>query len=72
MIDLLADDKILVQMGSHREGKNKEERERYLSGLKKAVYDMRRDQVKDFPKVAAGIAAYRRRYLEDPSSVLPL
>ena len=67
-----ADDKILIQMGSQREGKTQEEKERYLQGLKEIVNDMRRDQVKDFSRVASGIAAYRKRFLQDPSRILPL
>jgi hypothetical protein len=66
------DDKILVQMGAVREGETEEEKEHYLAGLKEFINDMRRDKVKDFDTVAAEIAAYRRRFLKDPSRVLPL
>lgn len=69
---MLTDDKILVQMGSLREGKTQEEKDNYLAGLKQIINDMRRDQVKDFSTVAAEIAAYRRRFLQDPSRILPL
>ncbi|KAJ5317506.1 hypothetical protein N7508_002014 [Penicillium antarcticum] len=68
----LSDDKILVQMGAVREGETEEEKENYLAGLKEIINDMRRDKVKDFDTVAAEIAAYRRRFLKDPSRVLPL
>ncbi|KAK2754400.1 hypothetical protein FQN54_007044 [Arachnomyces sp. PD_36] len=68
----LSDDKILVQMGSRREGKTPQEKEEYIAGLKKIISDMRREKVKDFNTVATEIAAYRRRFLEDPSRVLPL
>ncbi|KAJ6001980.1 hypothetical protein N7522_007207 [Penicillium canescens] len=68
----LSDDKILVQMGAVREGETEEEKENYLAGLKEIINDMRRDKVKDFDIVAAEIAAYRRRFLKDPSRVLPL
>ncbi|KAF7592636.1 hypothetical protein BBP40_012658 [Aspergillus hancockii] len=67
-----ADDKILVQMGSLREGKTTEEKDSYITGLKNIINDMRRDKVKDFSTVATEIAAYRRRFLQDPSRVLPL
>ena len=67
-----ADDKILVQMGSLREGKTQEERDKYIEGLKQIINDMRRDKVKDFNTVATEIAAYRRRFLQDPSRVVPL
>ncbi|KAH2980168.1 hypothetical protein KXW58_003033 [Aspergillus fumigatus] len=68
----LSDDKILVQMGSLREGKTPEEKDQYIAGLKQIINDMRRDKVKDFNTVATEIAAYRRRFLQDPSRVLPL
>ncbi|RAH62868.1 hypothetical protein BO85DRAFT_359557 [Aspergillus piperis CBS 112811] len=68
----LSDDKILVQMGSLREGKTPEEKDEYIAGLKQIINDMRRDKVKDFNTVATEIAAYRRRFLQDPSRVLPL
>lgn len=67
-----ADDKILVQMGSLREGKTPEEKDQYIAGLKEIINEMRRDKVKDFNTVATEIAAYRRRFLQDPSRVLPL
>ncbi|OQD65645.1 hypothetical protein PENPOL_c005G01069 [Penicillium polonicum] len=66
------DDKILVQMGSVREGQTEEEKETYLAGLKEIINDLRRDKVKDFDTVASEIAAYRRRFLQDPSRVLSL
>ncbi|CEJ60203.1 hypothetical protein PMG11_08787 [Penicillium brasilianum] len=68
----LSDDKILIQMGSVREGQTEEEKETYLAGLKEIINEMRRDKVKDFSTVASEIAAYRRRFLQDPSRVLPL
>lgn len=67
-----ADDKILIEMGAVREGQTEEEKETYISGLKEIINEMRRDKVKDFSTVAAEIAAYRRRFLQDPSRVLPL
>ncbi|KAL4734023.1 hypothetical protein BDV11DRAFT_175152 [Aspergillus similis] len=68
----LSDDKILIQMGSLREGKTAEESDKYVAGLKEAINDMRRDKVKDFNTVAAEIVAYRRRFLQDPTRVLAL
>lgn len=68
----LADDKILIQMGSVREGDTEQEREAYIAGLKEIINEMRREKVKDFGSVASEIAAYRRRFLQDPSRVLPL
>ncbi|KAJ5191287.1 uncharacterized protein N7498_010272 [Penicillium cinerascens] len=68
----LSDDKILIEMGAVREGQTEEEKETYLAGLKEIINEMRRDKVKEFSTVAAEIAAYRRRFLQDPSRVLPL
>ncbi|KAL4952252.1 hypothetical protein BDW69DRAFT_168171 [Aspergillus filifer] len=68
----LSDDKILVQMGSLREGKTPEESDKYVAGLKETINDMRRDKVKDMNTVATEIAAYRRRFLQDPTRVLAL
>ncbi|PLN86377.1 hypothetical protein BDW42DRAFT_159145 [Aspergillus taichungensis] len=68
----LSEDKVLVQMGSLREGKTSEEKDNYIAGLKQIINDMRRDKVKDFNTVAKEIAAYRRRFLQDPSRILPL
>ncbi|KAL5334361.1 hypothetical protein BJX70DRAFT_378494 [Aspergillus crustosus] len=68
----LSDDKILVQMGSLREGKTPQESDQYVAGLKESINDMRRDKVKDMNTVASEIAAYRRRFLQDPTRVLAL
>ncbi|EPS34834.1 hypothetical protein PDE_09798 [Penicillium oxalicum 114-2] len=68
----LSDDNILIEMGSVREGRTKEEKEAYLAGLKGIINDLRRDKVKDFSTVASEIASYRRRFLQDESRVLPL
>lgn len=59
-------------MGSLREGNTPEEKDNYVTGLKEMVNELRRDKVKDFNTVATEIAAYRRRYLQDPSRILPL
>ncbi|KAJ5182784.1 hypothetical protein N7492_000400 [Penicillium capsulatum] len=68
----LSDDKILIQMGAVREGQTDDEKETYLAGLKEIINEMRRGKVKDFSTVANEIAAYRRRFLQDPSRVLAL
>ncbi|OAX83480.1 hypothetical protein ACJ72_02150 [Emergomyces africanus] len=68
----LSDDKILHEMGSLREGKTPEERDKYIEGLKQTISDMRRDKVKDLNTIATEIAGYRRRFLRDPSRVLAL
>ncbi|KAH8701846.1 hypothetical protein BGW36DRAFT_371669 [Talaromyces proteolyticus] len=69
---VMPDDKILVEMGNQREGKTAEERDEFLEGLKTIINTLQRDQVKDFFTVANEIAAYRRRFLSDPSRILPL
>ncbi|KAL4808718.1 hypothetical protein BDV18DRAFT_132983 [Aspergillus unguis] len=68
----LSDDKILVQMSSLREGMTTEESDKYVAGLKEIIHDMRRDKVKDMNTVATEIAAYRRRFFQDPTRVLAL
>ncbi|CAG8138528.1 unnamed protein product [Penicillium nalgiovense] len=68
----LSDDNILVQMGAAQESQTEEEQQRYVDGLKEIINDLRRDKVKDFNTVASEIAAYRRRFLQDPSRVLSL
>ncbi|KAJ5048397.1 hypothetical protein NUH16_006895 [Penicillium rubens] len=68
----LTDDNILVQMGAPQEGQTEEEKHKYVAGLKEIINDLRRDKVKDFNTVASEIAAYRRRFLQDPSRVLSL
>lgn len=59
-------------MGSLREGTTQKEQDEYVAGLRQIINDMRRDKVKDFATVATEIAAYRRRFLQDPSRVLAL
>ena len=66
------DDKVLIEMGSVREGQTETEKEQYRAGLKEIINEMRRDKVKDFSTVASEIVAYRRRFLQDPTRVLPL
>lgn len=68
----LPDDMILVQMGSIHEGRTPQERDEYVNGLKQIIQDMRGRKVKDFNTVASEIAAYRTRFLKDPSRVLLL
>jgi hypothetical protein len=63
---------ILVQLGNIREGSTTEEKRQYLDGMKKIIDDMRRDKVKDLTTIANKIISYRRRFLDDPSRVLPL
>ncbi|MCJ1251410.1 hypothetical protein MMC30_008643 [Trapelia coarctata] len=66
----LTDDKILVQLGSIREGDTREEQKKYVSGLKQMIYDMRSKHITDLELVVKGIAAYRSSFLGDSSRVL--
>ncbi|KAI9845071.1 MAG: hypothetical protein M1837_005075 [Sclerophora amabilis] len=68
----LSDDMVLVQIGSVNEGRNEEEKARYMSGLKQILQELRSQKVKDFSTVASEIAAYRLKFLHDDSRVLIL
>lgn len=63
---------ILVQIGSANEGRTDEEKAEYTAGLKQLLQGLREKNVNDFTTVAAEIAAYRSRYLQDPSRILTL
>lgn len=68
----LTGDKILIQLGSQREGQTPEEKERYTEGLKEVINESQRNGVNEFGAVAKAIVDYRRRFLADPSRVLAL
>ncbi|MCJ1473992.1 hypothetical protein MMC13_002648 [Lambiella insularis] len=68
----IADDMILVQLGSIHEGSTLEEKNAYVNGLKKIISDMRSRRVTDFNTVAQEITAYRASFLGDSSRVLTL
>ncbi|KAL8997360.1 MAG: hypothetical protein Q9169_003342 [Polycauliona sp. 2 TL-2023] len=68
----VADDMILVQMGSIPEGLSEEQRTAFVVGLRQTIQKIRVRKVKDFKTVASEIAAYRARFLGDSSKILPL
>ena len=53
-----------------REGRTEEERQEYVSGLKRAINEMQKKNMNDVDSVAAEIVAYRRRFLGDSSRVV--
>ena len=67
----VADNNILLQLGSVHEGQTPEEKERYIHGLKKIIAGMRDRNLKDVAAVAAEIVAYRAQFLGDRFRVLP-
>jgi hypothetical protein len=58
-----SDDKILAQMSSSSEFKDKDVRERYVSGLKNTIADLRARDIKGFEDIAKALAKYRREFL---------
>ena len=57
-----ADDKILVQMSSASDIKDKGIRDEFLVGLKQVIADLRQKEVKEFENVANALSAYRREF----------
>lgn len=68
----VADDMILVQMGTIPKGLSPEQHDIFVVGLRKIIQEIRGRKVKDFKTVASEIAAYRARFLGDSSKILPL
>ncbi|KAK5006974.1 hypothetical protein LTR28_005826 [Elasticomyces elasticus] len=66
------DDKMLVQMGSSNPGRDSEEKQKWTTGLKEVVKQLRAQNLKDPEIVAQRIVEYRRNFLQDPSRVLNL
>jgi len=60
---MLIDDKILVQMSSANDIKEKDKRDAYLLGLKKVIADLRGLGVKEFSEVATALSKYRREWM---------
>ena len=56
------DDKILVQLSSASDLKDKLQRDQYLLGLKQVIADLRSRGVKEFDSVAEALSQYRRRF----------
>ncbi|KAK5065132.1 hypothetical protein LTR84_000968 [Exophiala bonariae] len=65
----LTDDKILVQMSSASDIKDKTIRDQYLVGLKQVIADLRQKEVKQFENVAQALSAYRRQFFAEKEEV---
>ncbi|KAI1617668.1 hypothetical protein EDD36DRAFT_479580 [Exophiala viscosa] len=61
----LPDDKILVQMSSAGDIKDKTTRDEFLVGLKHVIADLRSNDVKDFDSVAGALSNYRRKFFAE-------
>ena len=66
----LADNNILLELGSVHEGTTKQEQQGYIDGLKQIISGMRDRNLKDVSAVASEIVAYRANFLGDASRVL--
>ena len=64
LTDCCADDKILVQMSSANDLKDKDQRDAYLLGLKKVIASLRGRGVKEFSEVANALSTYRREWMQ--------
>ncbi len=61
----LPDEKILVQMSSASDIKDKATRDEFHAGLKVVIAGLRAHDVKDFEKVADALSKYRREFFAD-------
>ncbi|KAK5271501.1 hypothetical protein LTR96_003326 [Exophiala xenobiotica] len=61
----LADDKILVQLSSASDIKDKATRDEFLQGLKQVIAGMRAQDVKEFESVAGALSTYRREFFAE-------
>jgi len=59
----MTDDKILVQMSSANDIKEKDARDAYLLGLKQVIAGLRGHGVKEFSEVANALSKYRREWM---------
>jgi len=57
-------------MSSARDFKQGDQRERFVTGLKQVIAELRSKGVKEFPTVAGALAAHRRTF--DPNRSIPL
>ncbi|KIV85340.1 hypothetical protein PV11_01043 [Exophiala sideris] len=65
----LPDDKILVQMSSASDIKDKTTRDEFLVGLKHVIADLRSNDVKDFDSVAGALSNYRRKFFAEREEI---
>jgi len=61
----VADDKILVQLSSASDIKDKPTRDEFLQGLKQVIAGMRAQDVKEFESVAGALSTYRREFFAE-------
>ncbi|KIW75871.1 hypothetical protein Z517_10616 [Fonsecaea pedrosoi CBS 271.37] len=61
----LPDEKILVQMSSASDIKDKPTRDEFHAGLKQVIAGLRANEVKDFEKVADALSVYRRKFFAE-------
>lgn len=69
---LTLDDSLLMDFGMANPGTTLDRRSKWTEGLKRLLRNLRERKIGDAEVVAAEIAAYRRRFLNDPSKVLAL
>lgn len=60
-----------MQLSSANPGTTDEERSAWKDGLKALFCGLREEKMHDAGSVAAEIAAYRRRFVQEPLGVLP-
>ncbi|CAG9940649.1 unnamed protein product [Clonostachys rosea f. rosea IK726] len=67
----LADDQILLQLGSHSSFEG-EQKAQFINGLRRLLTDYRERKIKDFQTISNGIVEYRANFSGDKSKILPL
>jgi hypothetical protein len=65
------DDAILVELAEN-EGTTKEERNKYMDGLRLTIMGLKKRGERDLVQVAKAIAAYRRQYLGSEDRIVKL
>ncbi|KAK4447483.1 protein red1 [Podospora aff. communis PSN243] len=67
----IPDDQILVELG-RADDYIDDQKNRFISGLRALLQELRANKVKDFDAIARGIIDYRATFLGDKSKILPL
>jgi hypothetical protein len=65
-------EKLLVQLGTANPGKTTEEKQQWNDGLRGVLNELRKKKIKDPNGIAAEIAKYRRKFLNDDTRVVNL
>ncbi|TID27063.1 protein red1 [Venturia nashicola] len=68
----LADNMILVQLGSLNPGRTDEDKKRWADGLRTLIGNLRTQGVKETDVVASQIASYRRNFFKDQSRIFDI